>query len=241
MSKLFERFDGQRSGPRSVALTRFLRRTLGVSNIVVALVIVVALTINITDRVLQGIFDPTHYFQYFTVQTCIVNIAVLLVGGIYGVTRTNDPHWYVVVRASIVSYAVVVGVVYNVLLAGLDAGDGYVESSPFPNLVEHVWVPIFIAIEWLLMPGRSRIGWNVVGIVILYPLAWVAFSLARGLVGDGWFPYFFLNVTESGGSTVAMYVAGIAVFIIAITAAVIGIGRIHSRVFADLEIDRDKP
>lgn len=217
-----------------------LRRSLGVANLAFALVIVVALTINITDRVLQGIFDPTHYFQYFTIQTSIINIVVLLIGGMYGVLRLNDPHWYAVVRASVVAYAVVVGVVYNVLLAGLPTGDGYIESSPFPNLVEHVWAPIFIALEWLLMPGRPRLSWRVLWIAAVYPLAWVAASLVRGLAGDGWYPYFFLNVTDSGVDTVVIYVAGIAAFIIALTAATIAIGRLHGRLFADWGIDRNR-
>jgi len=240
LSHLFEPYDSPRAVNRPRRVTLALRRTLGVANILAALTIVVALTVNITDRVLQNTFDPTHYFHYFTIQTSILNVAVLLMGGMFGLMRLTDPRWYAIVRASIVSYAVVTGVVYNLLLAGLSANDGYVASTEFPNLVEHVWAPIFIAVEWLLMPGRSRLGWRVLWIAAAYPLAWVWFSLARGLVGDGWFPYFFLNPIEMGALGVTMYVAGIAAFIIALTASAIGVWRIHSRVFADLGLDRDR-
>lgn len=240
MSKLFEPYDSPRSGARPLTLAVGLRRTWGVANLIASFAIAIAITVNITDRVLQGIFDPSHYFQYFTIQTSLINIVVLLIGGMFGVMRLTDPRWYSVLRASIVAYAVVVGVVYNVLLAGFPSSDGYIESSPFPNLVEHVWAPIFIAVEWLFMPGRSRLSWRVLWIAAVYPLAWVALSLVRGLAGDGWFPYFFLNVTDSGVPTVAIYVAGIAAFIITLTAAAIGVGRLHSRIFADLGIDRDR-
>ena len=214
-----------------IGLTRGLRRALGVLNIAFAFAIAIGLAVNIADRLIQGIFDPSHYFQFFTIQTCIINIVVLLMGGIIALTRTTDPRWYTVVRASIVSYAIVVGVIYNLLLAGLASGDGYVSSFTFPNDIQHIWGPIFIAVEWLLMPGRARLRWGTLWICAIFPLAWVAGSLVRGLAGDGWFPYFFLNPGETGVAGVAMYVGAIAAFTLANCAIAIGIGRIQARVF----------
>ncbi|MFM6968745.1 MAG: Pr6Pr family membrane protein [Microbacteriaceae bacterium] len=240
MAELFEPLESDRTGTRPTAFAATLRRSLGVINILTAFVIAIALTINITDRVLQGKFDPTHYFQYFTIQTCILNIVVLTAGGIYALTRTTDPRRYVVLRASTVAYAVLTGVVYNVLLAGIPANDGYIESSGFPNAVEHVWAPIIIAIEWLLMPGRSRLSWRVLWIAVVYPLLWVIGSMVRGLAGDGWYPYFFLNVPDTGVTGVVIYVAGLAAFIVGITATVVATGRLHSRVFTNLGVDRSR-
>ena len=219
----------QERGPVGFALA--LRRGLGVLNIAFAFAIAIGLAVNIADRLIQGIFDPSHYFQYFTIQTCIINIVVLLMGGIFALMRTNDPRWYTVVRVSIVSYAIVVGVIYNVLLAGLASGDGYVSTFTFPGEIQHVWGPIFIAIEWLLMPGRTRLRWGVLWISAVYPLVYVVVSLTRGLVGDGWFPYFFLNVTDMGVAGVATYIAAIAAFVIGNSAIAVAVGRIHSRVF----------
>lgn len=240
MSKLFQPIDTGRSGDRPLGISIFVRRTLGLANILGALFIVVALTINITDRVLQDKFDWTHYFHYFTIQTSILNIGVLIAGGIFALMRTTDPGNYVVLRASTVAYAVLTGVVYNVLLAGIPANDGYIESSSFPNAVEHVWAPIFIAVEWLLMPGRSRLSWRVLWVAVAYPLVWVVASMIRGLAGDGWFPYFFLNVPQTGVSGVVIYVVGLAGFIVALTATVVAAGRLHNRVFATAGLDRDR-
>ena len=224
-----------------IGLTRGLRRALGVLNIAFAFAIAIGLAVNIADRLIQGIFDPSHYFQFFTIQTCIINIVVLLMGGIIALTRTADPRWYGVVRVSIVSYAIVVGVIYNVLLAGLDSGDGYVSTFTFPNDIQHIWAPIFIAVEWLLMPGRGRLRWGTLWICALFPLAWVAGSLVRGLVGDGWFPYFFLNPAETGVAGVAMYVGAIAAFTLANCVLAIGIGRIQARVFATEGLGKRRP
>jgi hypothetical protein len=47
---------------------------------------------------------------------------------------------------------------------------------------------------------------------LIYPLAWVGFSLVRGAM-TGWWPYPFLDPTGPNGVTgVVVYVAGIAAF-----------------------------
>lgn len=222
--------------PHFVAL--LLRKGLGVVNLLMAFAIAIALTINVSDRLIQGIFNPTHYFHYFTIQTSIINIVVLLMGGIFAVMRRNDPRWYSIVRASVVSYAIVTGVIYNLLLSGFPSADGYVATFSFPGDMQHIWAPLFIAIEWLLMPGRTRLRWSVLWIAAVYPLLWVVGSLVRGLVGDGWFPYFFLNVTDMGVAGVATYIAAIAAFVIGNSAIAVAVGRIHARVFVGFGLDR---
>lgn len=224
--------------PRPTNVAKVLRRGLGVLNLVVAFAVAIAISVNIADRLIQGIFDPTHYFHYFTIQTSLINIVVLLAGGIFALMRTNDPHWYSMVRASTVSYAIVVGVVYNLLLAGFPSVDGYEASFEFPNAVQHVWAPIFIAVEWLFMPGRTRLRWNTLWIAAIFPLVWLAGSMVRGLVGDGWFPYFFLNVGDLGVGGVALYIAAIAAFVVGNCAIAVAIGRVHSRVFVSTGLDR---
>jgi hypothetical protein len=219
-------------------IAHVLRRTFGVLNFVMAFAIAIALAVNIADRVIQGIFDPSHYFQYFTIQTSIINIVVLLIGGVFGVMRKNDPHWYSTTRASIVSYAIVTGVIYNLLLAGFPSVDGYIASFAFPGDIQHIWAPLFIAVEWLLMPGRTRLRWSVLWISAVYPLLWVIGSMVRGLVGDGWYPYFFLNPGDMGVGGVLTYVVAIAAFVIGNSAIAVGVGRIHSRVFVGTGLDR---
>lgn len=238
MSNLAEHATTPPATMRPLGVARFLRRGFGVLNVVAAFGIAIALAVNIADRLIQGIFDPSHYFHFFTIQTSIINIVVLLIGGMFALLRTNDPHWYSIVRACTVSYAIVVGVVYNVLLAGFPATDGYVASFEFPGQVQHIWGPIFIAVEWLLMPGRSRLRWGTLWISALFPLAWLAGSMVRGLAGDGWYPYFFLDVSDMGVGGVAMYIVAIAAFVIGNCALAVAIGRVHSRVFVTTGLDR---
>jgi hypothetical protein len=50
---------------------------------------------------------------------------------------------------------------------------------------------------------------------MVFPLAWLGFSIVRGLATN-WWPYWFINPNEEGGvSSVLMYVAAITLFFIA--------------------------
>jgi hypothetical protein len=58
--------DSRGRGPAGFAL--MLRRGLGVLNLVMAFAIAIGLAVNIADRLIQGIFNPSHYFHYFTLK-----------------------------------------------------------------------------------------------------------------------------------------------------------------------------
>ncbi|MFM6981604.1 MAG: Pr6Pr family membrane protein [Microbacteriaceae bacterium] len=223
---------------RHIRTARGIRRAFGVLNIVAALWILVSITTQIVDKTVNGVFRPEEYYSYFTIQSSHMNVVVLLIGGIIALTRGVDPRWYTVVRASIVTYAVVTGVVYNLLLRDVPSSDGFVSQFTFPNEVMHVIIPAFIAIEWLLMPGRSRLSWNVLAVTCAYPLVWAGATMIRGAL-DGWYPYPFLEpFGPAGWGGVAAYIAGIAGFIIALGAIAVAIERAHSALFARIGLDR---
>ncbi len=200
---------------------RALRTALGVVNIVAAIVVTLALGYNIGDRVDQNAFIETHYFGFFTVQTTILDIAVLAVGGIYALTRATDTCWYTAVRACTVAYAFIVGGVYNLMLTGFPPVDGYIPTSTIPNDLQHVWIPLFLVAEWIVMPGRAAIRWRVVGLGLLFPVVWAAATFARGTLFDGWFPYFFMNPNRVGLFGVLGYLSVMAAIIAVVTALAI--------------------
>lgn len=238
MSDVFDPVPSGPTGPRASGFARGLRRTLGFTDVVLAVGIVVSLSVNIVDRQLQGQWDPTHFFHFFTIETSILNVVALLAGGAFGLLRDVDPRWYTLVRAMIVSYGIVVGVVYNLLLAHIPADDGYINTYPWTNTLEHMWAPIYLGVEWLLRPGRARLGWNAMWICAIYPIVWAIVAMLRGLGGDGWFPYFFLNPGETGVGGVILYIAAIAALMLGLCAIAVSVQRLHARVFVDAGVDR---
>lgn len=188
------------------------RRTVGVIRVAAAALVLAAIITQITDQILADAFEPSEYFSYFTIESSMMNVAVLAMGGYLAFRFRRDTTLYTGLRMATVTYAVVTGVVYNLLLRGLPP-TGFV-GIPWPKEVQHVWIPIYILIDWLFATGRARLAWRWVWAAIAYPLAWCAFTLIRGAL-TGWYPYPFLDPTEPGGwPSVVMYILGIAAFIV---------------------------
>ncbi len=212
----------------AVARLSTLRHIAGVISIVAGLIVLVALITQITDQISVGRFEPDQYFAYFTIQTAMINIVVMIAGGIMAFQLERDTRLYTAIRASIFSYALVTAIVYNVLLRDIPNDDGYV-GPVWPNESLHVWIPIYIALDWLLTPGRVRIAWSTLWLAVSYPLLWVGVTMLRG-AATGWYPYPFLEPEGPNGVVgVVIYVVAIASFIIVLAALAVVINRVHTR------------
>ncbi|MFT4283583.1 MAG: Pr6Pr family membrane protein [Protaetiibacter sp.] len=186
----------------------------------------------------QGIQDVgtklVNFFSFFTIQSNVVTAVTLAIGAVL-LTRGGamEPRWFGVLRACATTYIVTTGIVYNLLLRGIELPQG--TTVPWTNEVLHVVVPIVMLVDWLFAPGRRRLGFGVVGIIVVYPIVWAAYTMIRGplvqdeLTGANWYPYPFLNpdTSENGYLTVALYVLLIAAIIGAAGTGVVAISRIR--------------
>jgi hypothetical protein len=204
-----------------------------VLRIAIGLLVLAALVTQIVSELAHDSFVPGEYFSYFTIESSMMNVVVLLVGGVLALGPRLDSELFTSVRVAILSYAVITGLVYNVLLRNLP-GDGGYDPPRWCNEVMHVWVPIFILLDWILLgviqaPGRVPVPWKRLWLVVSYPLAWLAFTMIRGAL-TGWYPYPFLDPAGPGGiPSLLVYVVGIAAFIVAIASAAIGLARLAAR------------
>jgi hypothetical protein len=213
-----------------------LRRLAGVLRIALAVLVLAAIITQITDQVRGDAFDPAAYFGYFTIQSSLMNVVVLAVGGVLALRLAAEPELLARVRMSTLAYAVITGVVYNLLLRNLPSDGGF-EGIGWPNEVLHVWAPALILLDWLLAPGRPALAWKRIWFALIYPLVWLAYALLRGTF-TGWWTYPFLNPGEPAGWTgVLLYIVVIAAAIIGIAAAAIGVSRLGRREPALLEPD----
>ena len=193
------------------------RRTVGVLRLAAGLLVLAAIVTQISDQLGADAFVPAEYFSYFTIQSSMMNVVVLLVGGAMALTRASDSVLYTGVRAAAVVYAVVTAAVYNGLLRGAPpAPDQYI-GVQWPNEVEHVWIPIFLLIDWIFSTGRARLGWRWLLVVVAYPLAWCAYTLLHGAIG-AWYPYPFIDPATAGWASVVAYIVGLAGFMVVLGA-----------------------
>jgi len=180
------------------------RRVVGALRLLAGIGLLVTIVIQITDRVVNRAFDPWEYFSYFTIETSLMNIVVFVVGGVLALRLHRDTTLFTTVRMATLTYAIITAGVYNLLLRGVHH-DGF-QGLGWPNEVIHVWIPILIVLDWLISPGRPALSWRALRIVMIYPVAWLAYSLLRGAVSNGIYPYPFLDPATAGWGSVIIYI-----------------------------------
>lgn len=224
--------------------TRTPRISFAVLRLVVAAAIVAAiagqLVVSLAYWHEAGIRDVriniVSFFSFFTIDSNIASVFVLAFGGYLLLGRRAEPSWFLGLRAAVVTYMVVTGIVYNVLLRGIELPQGF--TLPWSNEVLHVVAPVYLLVDWLFAPGRRPLGWRAIGPILVFPIVWAGYTLLRGpftpdtvLGRDHWYPYPFLdpNISPRGYLSVAFSVVLIATVIGAVAAATIRSSRLAGR------------
>jgi len=154
-----------------------------------------------------GLLRPGNFFSFFTIQSNVLAVCVLCATAV--VRRAERSPVFDVVRGAITLYMAITGVVFAVLLSGLqeslDTHIGWV------NFVVHSLLPVVLVVDWLVDPPRSRPSLRVGAFWLVYPLAWFVYTLVRGSRAD-WYPYPFVDVSEHGYGRVFLNGVGLLVF-----------------------------
>ena len=177
-----------------------------------------------------------NFFSFFTILSNLGAAVLLAVAAIWARTTGRDavrePRWLAVTMACVATYMIVTGIVYNLLLRGVELPQG--ATVPWSNEALHVVIPLFLLVDVLFAPKRRMLSWGTLGTIAAFPIAWAIYTLVRAnliiapATGDPyWYPYPFLNpnVTPGGYLGVAGYIVGIAVAIIAVGAGVVWVAR----------------
>ncbi|MEY4451941.1 MAG: hypothetical protein RLZZ380_1062 [Actinomycetota bacterium] len=210
-----------------------MRKTLPYLRLIVAQWIFAAIVWQISDRLSNNLFRPAEYFAYFTIQTSLIAAVVLTVTAVRELRGKADTKVLTLARLSVSTYAIVVAVVYNALLRGTkvlpgDPDYGY-DWPILPNEILHVWAPIFIVLDFALTLTLTKLKFKQVFWTLLFPLAWLIFTIIRGLFTD-WWAYWFLNPNLDAGVTgVVTFILGIVVFMLASASISLGLNRLSTK------------
>ena len=165
---------------------------------------VIAITATFVDTASRETVNPFNFFGFFTMQSNIILVVVLTLTAITELAGRRQSPVLQLARGCATTYIVVVGIVYNTLLAGLPGG----VTLEWANNLLHVVLPIYAALDWALIGDRGPLPWARLWIVTVYPIVWIAVVLVRGAT-DGWVPYPFLDPLTGYGA-VAVYCVSIA-------------------------------
>jgi hypothetical protein len=202
-----------------------MRKILPYLRLVTSSALLASVVWQVSDRLIHNVFRPGEYFAYLTIQSSLLAAVILAVAGVRELQGKADTKVLTLARLSTASYAIIVGVVYNALLRGTvvlpgDPDYGY-DWPVAPNEILHVWGPLFIFLDFVLTITVTKLKFKQIFWVLLYPLAWLAFTVVRGLITD-WWPYNFLNPNLGGGAVgVGIFVVEIMAFLL--TSAVISL------------------
>ncbi len=179
------------------------------------LMVLAALGRQLTIHVGLGL-SPVNFVSYFTNLSNLLAGCVLIAGAADGSLRPGGR-----LRAAAVTYMVVVGVVFTLLLRNADLGS----LRPWINVVLHYVMPCVMVLDWLLQPPSRRLAAADLLLMLIYPACYLGYVVVRGAAVD-WYPYFFFDPARIGGyGRVALYAAGFTLTILLTGWAVIAGGR----------------
>jgi len=210
-------------------------KLIGVLRAVAALAILGSIYWQVSDRIINHVFQPEQYWVYFTIDTSFLVATILIAGAFVAWFKDNQgAHWFEVARVGIVGAYVVVAVVYNALLrdsprSAIDVAANYYWPKT-PNEILHVWAPIVVVLEVILVSPAIRLKLSDAFWGAAYPIVWLAGSIVRALVApDHWWPYWFINADKYGVPSMLMYIAGITVILIVTTLLLLLLRRLVTR------------
>jgi hypothetical protein len=184
----------------------------------------VALTTSLINALRLG-NTPVYFFSFFTTLTNLFSAIVLLAGAIYLIRRKEPTEAGEIIRGTAVAAIAAAGLAFSVLLSRIDSG-----MVPWINFVVHYLTPVVMVLDWLIHPPKARLAPKHIGLWLIFPLAYLAYTIIRGAFIN-WYPYWFLNPSQSpGGWTgVLLISAGITLGFLVVSFALLWLGNKLSR------------
>lgn len=164
------------------------------------------------------------YLGYFTVLTNLlvcVALTVPLVARASTLGRFfSDPS----VMAGVATSITLVGIAYHLLLRNIWAPEGL---QWLADVLLHYAIPIAYLVYWWICVPKQSLRWVDPLIWIAYPLAYVAYALARGaLIGN--YPYPFIDVTAIGYEQTLLNALGLLLAFVALGLLMVALGKASS-------------
>ncbi|MBL3699218.1 hypothetical protein D3228_06100 [Leucobacter luti] len=177
--------------------------------------------------------DPSWgALRFYTVLSnllCLVWVALLIVRTVRDIAATGprghstpSARW----SGAIMMAITVTFLVYLIVLvpATFTQDSDYAPFSLTDNLI-HIITPILLILDWLVFVPKGRLRWFDPLLWALIPYAYLVFALVYGGLGGEFapglrYPYPFLNVDAHG-------VGGVALWILALSVALIGVGYVY--------------
>jgi hypothetical protein len=172
-----------------------------------------AVTTEIVTLVDLGKFNPANFFSFFTVESNLFAAVILIISAVL-MLKNKSLKQFDLIRGAATLYMVTTGIVFSILLAGIE--NSTLTAVPWDNTVLHYIMPIVLLVDWIIDAPEHRLMFKRALVWLVYPLAYVTYSLIRGAFVN-WYPYPFLNPETNGYIGVLVTGLGITVTVLLLT------------------------
>lgn len=155
-----------------------------------------------------------RFFSYFTIESNILVLAVAVVLAA-GALRGGG---FAVLYLDALLGITVTGIVFAAVLAPDDNDIGLASV-----LLHYVSPPLALLAWFLLGPSHGRTR-RIIGLALLWPLAYVSWTLVHGAITD-WYPYGFIDADDLGYGPMLRNLVFVMVLALALCAAFIAVDR----------------
>lgn len=159
----------------------------------------------------DGLSQFLDMLGYFTIQSGLIVLFVFLSLLIHQLRGTPGQSISPGFRGGALLYITVTSLVYLILLDKTISDSGL---SRVVLYINHLGTAVLLWIDCLISLKPRSLTWKHLGYWLLYPLAYLLFSVAEGLT-TGRFRYYFLNFKELG---IAAYAGFVLMMLLAFTA-----------------------
>lgn len=152
----------------------------------------------------RGTFKAENFFSYFTIETNILVVIMLLMSAVAIAAGKNSK--LDLFRSATTVYILVVGIGFSALLSGLEGVK--LTAVPWDNVVLHYIIPVAVFADFMTDRPRRKLPFKRALLWLLFPIVYATYALVRGGL-TGWYPYPFLNPDVSGAGSVVATIVGL--------------------------------
>ncbi len=176
----------------------------------IALALITWISVGLQLELMTG--TVANFFSYFTIQCNLLIAISLTFAALMPQSAPGKFFSQLSVQTAIALYIFIVGFVYNVVLRSLHHWEGL---QWWVDNMLHVVIPLLYLVYWFLFRSRGIIARKDSVKWILFPAAYLVYTLIRGSMVE-WYPYPFLNALHMGYQRVLLSIAVImSIFLVA--------------------------
>lgn len=164
-----------------------------------------------------------NLFTYFTMQS---NVLVLVTATLVASSRARDALWFRALFVATLLAISITAIVFHAALA--DLLGSLTGAAALGNTLVHVVSPALLVSGWLLYGPRGVLEPRAVLLSLVFPLAWLTFTLIRGAL-ENYYPYPFMDIAELGYARTAANLGIVVALALLLALAFAGLDRVSAR------------